>query len=233
MSIKLMTEAWGTSGLIASQKLVLIALCDHANEEGFCFPSHRKIADKCDLSTRSIKRIEAELVEKELLAKVPQFRKDGYQMQNLYQVLPKLSNEGVLMCEQGGAHVRAGGVLTGEHPCNHHITINKPIMSENLFGEEESNLKPILQNRFEEFWSKWVDRTQPKAPAKKAWEKIVGKKHSYDVQEYILNALENQKKSKKHLGKQDFLPHASTWLNQERWLDEVQEELPYGHSHVR
>ena len=90
---------------------------------------------------------------------------------------------------------------------------------------EEENQKPPLQSRFEEFWQNWPDRSQPKQPAKKAWEKIIKRKFNYDVQAFILNALETQKQSKKHLGKKDFLPHASTWLNQERWLDEVRMEI--------
>ena len=100
-----------------------------------------------------------------------------------------------------------------------------------LFGSVEP-LPPVEyfppsrpQNRFEEFWKNWPDRSQPKQPAKKAWDKILAKKYNYDVQDYIIKALENQKQSKKHLGKKDYLPHASTWLNQERWLDEVQVEL--------
>ena len=38
------------------QKMVLLALCDHANDDGACYPSQGKIAQKCSMSLRAIVR---------------------------------------------------------------------------------------------------------------------------------------------------------------------------------
>lgn len=54
MSINLMTAAWKIPGLNPGQKLVLLALCDNASDEGKCFPSIRTIATKCSMGDRTV-----------------------------------------------------------------------------------------------------------------------------------------------------------------------------------
>lgn len=51
-----MTWAW-TVPLPPSPKFVLMALADEADDSGFCFPSHRRIAQKCSITERSVRRM--------------------------------------------------------------------------------------------------------------------------------------------------------------------------------
>ena len=53
MSIKLMCAAFDTD-VPATQKLVLLALCDNANDQGHCFPSVSLLERKCSLSDRTV-----------------------------------------------------------------------------------------------------------------------------------------------------------------------------------
>lgn len=53
MSIKLMSKAWDLA-IPQGQKFVLIALCDHANDDGVCYPSQNKLAEKCSMSDRAV-----------------------------------------------------------------------------------------------------------------------------------------------------------------------------------
>ena len=55
MSIKLMSKTWEMD-IPQGQKMVLLALCDHANDDGTCFPSQDKIAKKCSTSEETIGR---------------------------------------------------------------------------------------------------------------------------------------------------------------------------------
>ena len=48
-----MTSAW-KSNFLSGKKLVLLALCDNANDQGECFPSVSMLAEKCSLSERSV-----------------------------------------------------------------------------------------------------------------------------------------------------------------------------------
>lgn len=53
MSVKLMAKAWDMD-IPQGQKFVLLALCDHANDDGVCYPSQDKLAQKCSMSNRAI-----------------------------------------------------------------------------------------------------------------------------------------------------------------------------------
>lgn len=53
MSVKLMSKAWDMD-LPCGQKFVLLALCDHANDDGLCYPGQSRLADKCGMSPRTV-----------------------------------------------------------------------------------------------------------------------------------------------------------------------------------
>lgn len=63
-----MTDAWKTS-LQTSQKIVLLALCDNANDQGECYPSISTIASKCSMSERNVFYVIAQLDELKLVSK--------------------------------------------------------------------------------------------------------------------------------------------------------------------
>ncbi len=69
---------------------------------------------------------------------------------------------------------------------------------------------------FQKFWDAYP-RKIGKGAALKAW-----KKAHPPAMAVILNAIEDQKKSRQWM-KDDgqYIPHPSTWINQERWEDEV------------
>ena len=53
MSVKLMSIAWDMD-LPMTSKMLLLALCDHANDDGVCYPSQSKLAKKCSMGERSV-----------------------------------------------------------------------------------------------------------------------------------------------------------------------------------
>lgn len=53
MSVKLMSVAWDMD-LPMGQKMLLLALCDHANDEGVCYPSQERLATKCSMARRTV-----------------------------------------------------------------------------------------------------------------------------------------------------------------------------------
>ena len=53
MAISLMTLAWKAS-FPSGKKLILLALCDNANDQGECYPSISMLAEKCSMSERSV-----------------------------------------------------------------------------------------------------------------------------------------------------------------------------------
>lgn len=67
------------------RKLVLIKLCDQANDRGECWPSHSSIAEACEISKRSvINHIEA--LEQSGILKIKHRKIDNAKTSNLYTI---------------------------------------------------------------------------------------------------------------------------------------------------
>jgi hypothetical protein len=62
MSVRVMTAVWAID-LPDSQKIVLLALADSANDEGRCWPSMKTLAAKCSKGERTVQGVIKELVE--------------------------------------------------------------------------------------------------------------------------------------------------------------------------
>jgi DNA-binding transcriptional regulator YhcF (GntR family) len=60
MSLRVMTWAWSVH-LSPTPKLVLMALADEADDDGYCFPSQRRLAAKCSITDRTVRRVLLEL----------------------------------------------------------------------------------------------------------------------------------------------------------------------------
>ncbi len=99
-------------------------------------------------------------------------------------------------------------------PCHHYDYLKRYI-------EELEALPPFDQEKFELFWKEY-----PVKKAKKVAEKIWQRMGVDDALfEKIMSALAKHKvciQWTKNRGQ--YIPHPPTWLNQERWNDEV--ELP-------
>ena len=78
-----MTKAWELD-LKANDKLVLLALADHANDDGECYPSLRKIEAKTGLSKQGLINAIKRLMDLGLIQKEHRNRNDGGQTSNLY-----------------------------------------------------------------------------------------------------------------------------------------------------
>jgi helix-turn-helix protein len=73
MSIPLMSQVWEDTRIESqAELLVLLALADHARDDGLCWPSMRSIAGKARIEERSAQRIIRRLIEKGLVELVSQ-----------------------------------------------------------------------------------------------------------------------------------------------------------------
>lgn len=85
MSVKAMAWAWQTS-LKGTQKLVLLALSDHADDAGRCWPGLNGLAAKCGLSRSSIIEHIENLVTLGLIIKQKRHDANGYRRSNIYSL---------------------------------------------------------------------------------------------------------------------------------------------------
>ncbi|WP_340676205.1 helix-turn-helix domain-containing protein [Paraperlucidibaca sp.] len=85
MSIKLMSSVFELS-LRPADKLVLLALADHADDEGSAWPSIETLAKKSSTSRRTVLRILKELEQSGLLTRQKRSRKNGSRTSSLYKL---------------------------------------------------------------------------------------------------------------------------------------------------
>jgi DNA-binding transcriptional ArsR family regulator len=116
MSVRAMAWAWRQQ-LSGPEKLVLMALADHADEDGICWPGNAHLARKCNLSQRSVQRHVKNLIDNGYMTAHRRFRDTGGQTSNRYA----LNVDGVTICHGGDDSVSWGGD-SGDTP----ITIIEP-----------------------------------------------------------------------------------------------------------
>lgn len=82
----------------------------------------------------------------------------------------------------------------------------------------------ILPKQFDRFWNLYPNKDS-KGAAFTAWDKLCGKKDRPNWKE-LRSAVIAQSKSDRWQDKQ-YIPMASTWLNQSRWLDDAELMIVY------
>lgn len=93
MSFEATRSAWLETGLTALQRLVLLALADHADRENKCWPSQKRLAERTSLSERSVRKILKELEEAGRIVRQRRDRNDGGRKSDLIRLVLKGSNQ--------------------------------------------------------------------------------------------------------------------------------------------
>ena len=206
MSIKIMANVWRDSTQGKTPLLCLLALADHANDEGVCWPSVGTLAKKCRVSKRQCQRLLEKLREDgEIEAQQRPGSSDIFLINEKYQE-----------CRRGDIDVMGGVTPTSPR------TIREPSrdISPSIISPSPVSKKGEVQSLYEAY-----PRKQGAAASTKA---IVGalKKEKFEtllaaVTEYAA-CVRSWTKEERHGkdGRSDFCPLASTWFNQERWRDD-------------
>ena len=84
MSVRIMSAVWETSKAKDTELLLLLAIADHANDEGYAYPKVANLARKIRLSERSVQRLSRNLVES---GELEITYSDSGRGPNLYRVL--------------------------------------------------------------------------------------------------------------------------------------------------
>ena len=134
MSVKAMAWAWEQT-LKPTDQLVLLALADHADDDGICWPGQKLIAEKCNVTRKTVWASLKRLTEQGLIASEQQFRNDGSRTSNLY--LLAIASSPVT-----NLHTP---VTDGNNPCNHRYTTPVTTVTQQ-YKELEPSLEPSLEN---------------------------------------------------------------------------------------
>lgn len=103
MSVGAITAAFALQGVSPSEKLVLLALANYADENGRSYPSQRRLAADTGLTDRTIRKVLTDLEGRGLLGRMERLRSDGSR-----------SSDIITLCLDapisGGAEIISGGV---------------------------------------------------------------------------------------------------------------------------
>jgi len=182
----------------SGQKLVLLMLANHCNDHTRqCNPSQKLLAEECSMGLSTLKNHIIALQDLGYVETVNVF-KDNIQKPNQYLLrFPSSQN-------------RATPPSGSGYP-----------PSQNLATEPEvkNRIEPVNQknNFFDDFW-KAYPRKSNKSFARKVFEKLKVDQQLFDK---IVQAINLQNRTVWKDKDQQYIPHPSTWLNGERWEDEV------------
>ncbi|WP_371932199.1 helix-turn-helix domain-containing protein, partial [Mameliella sp. MMSF_3537] len=67
MSVRVMSLVWERDDLDPYEKLVLLAMADHADDDGRCYPSIRRLCERTGMKERGTRNVIVRLCDKGLL----------------------------------------------------------------------------------------------------------------------------------------------------------------------
>ena len=204
MSIEMLNRALNIEGLTPTKKFILVLLGNYADENGQCYPSHRHIANKIGLKdTKGIQQT-IKLFEQLGYLKIEHRKKeDGGFTSNKYTLtIPKGSDTPTPVKE-----VRE--------------RVQEPVNT-------KDNTKTITLSdegkSFTKFWL-YYPRKVGKANCGKIFtKKCTGSKAKVTHLELVQACALFSKECEMNHTESQYIPHPSTWLNQERYWDYLDED---------
>jgi len=185
--------AWAASADCRSSlnKLVLMMLANYADENHTAYPSYRKLAELCLCNDRTVMRGIKSLEELGLVKITPRYSSNGKQTSNNFHLMiggDKSDREGVTNSTPNTVR-------------EIHIETIKEM------GDKKST--PYSEG-FQKWWAAYPRRDGSKKKAFDLWKKAVNKIEAEELLHLTVRFANAARGSK-------FIPHATTWLNQDRW----------------
>jgi len=202
MSHYMTALAMQKKGIKPVTKIVLYWIADHHNSEtGACFPSLATLATECEMDRTTIIRHIDSLCSMGFIEKVERNRNNGSRTSNGYRL--NLVKQPVVNCDPPRRKMQPPPVAI----CN---PLN---LGSNNLGNITSNKDMSI---FEDLW-KMYPKKQGKGTAKTALVKALRKVSADQLQHSLALFVQSW-------GNKDrkYLPFLATWLNGERWDDELQ-----------
>lgn len=213
MSHKALSWAWSIQGLPSTQKFLLVALADFADEMHSCYPGQEKLAGMIGVQRQSVSRNLGELEKAGFISREQRRRRDGYRTSDRFVLAvdeigscPRIvrTPDDDLMSAKTRSHVREkGGHEPSVEPSVELPSIVSPHSGENLAA------------MFMAFWAEY-----PRKVGKRSAESSFGQavKRVGAAHPIIAGALRFAHDP--NLPDKYFIPHPATWLNRDGWEDE-------------
>ena len=156
MSIAAMSCALALRGVTSSEKLLLLALANYADENMRCWPSQKRLAEDTCLSDRTIRTLMTELEAREMLSRTQRQRPDGSRSTDIITLHFAGKVEAQI---SGGAEVTSGGVgkpLPGGGEVTSALTTFEPSPNHQDEPSERASPAPTEKRRSRMCPSDWM-----------------------------------------------------------------------------
>jgi hypothetical protein len=223
MSVRVLTWVWDHSASQGTDRLVLLALADSADDSGSCWPSMLTLARKARVSERTVRRSVRTLEQMGEVSSVM----GGGTGSNRYRILldPRVETPVRMSAPVNGTpgqDVRPGqsdpGVKQGKNgrtsPVN--LTGADTGVRGTVKRSSKNKNSPSTDTGFDEFWDAYPRRIG-KAEALRKYQAAV---HSGVTAAALLEAARRYALSARGTDPK-FIAHPATWLHQGRWDDDL------------
>lgn len=209
MSLRTLSWAWEQELTNPTQKLVLLALADHADDNGTCWPSMNLIADRCLLSTRQVQRIAADLEQHGLISRERRRRPDGSLGTYTYRLNMSVPQSGTTGHPCPVDHRTPVSPTTG-HTC--------PVDHRTPVSGQNRNTRTTIEPENDHFCRFW--QVYPRKIAKQKCARWWTRNATTEVALILDGAHRWADYWQQSNTEPKYIPHPYTWLTQERWYDD-------------
>ncbi len=220
-------------------KVLLISICNYADDQWKCWPKVETLAHDTECSKRTIQRALTKLSELGLIQVEPRFDSKGKQIQSMIY-LKRGEGDNLSPLPVGGDKNGQKGPGWVTELCRGEgdttlSPLNEPSIEPSKIEPSKKDSIPSLSLRDEaerffvdQFWPAFPKRfgSNPKEPAKK---KIVALILKGEKPEEILSGVQRLYSAMQRSDKigTEFVPMALTWINRKQWRDDP---MPAGNS---
>jgi len=225
MFTKKITDDDHFMSLSSSAQALYLHLSMNADDDGFCnqvntsmFKAHASVQDlQALLENRYIYQFDSGVIVIKHWRMANALRKDRYTPTAFQKELAQLE------LKDNGSYTFGNQLATTWQPDGNQLATQDRLDKDSLVKDnnilpEKSVKDDLLEERFETFWGAYPKKTGRKV-ALKSFKKI---KPDEELLAKMLSSIEKAKQSdqwKRDNGQ--YIPYPATWLNQERWEDEV------------
>ena len=207
-----MARAMEEKSLTCNQRIVLLILINHTGvDSGECFPSLRRISEKSGLSRSTVMRAIDLMHTLGMIMVENRTRANGSSTSNLYKLNDQWWEE--------GCQIEPPPSVTTDTPPVSQLTPLEPTT------KEPTNTK-VFEIGAEKIWSVYPRKIGKKAGIKaiiSASKRVM--KHSGVSEADAFTMLYISVEKYPFGDEKKYIPHPSTFFNQERYLDEVEIEI--------
>lgn len=184
-------------------KVILLAIASYSNADGVCFPSQQKLSDNTAIPIRTVTRAVLWLEDQGFIRIVREHNKS-----NRYSIISMEEN---MTTDSRGAKMAL------------EVDNNIIQLDSNSNSNTISTAKMAHQNdspMFQAFWQAYPRRIG-KGAARTAFKRALKFSSGHEI---IQGALDYTKHCEEMGTEKQYIPHPSTWLNGERWEDDLESE---------